>query len=455
MECETKTASRHNRSLDTGLPLSSRRVLVGSARGYGLQYERAQGPSRPHGRLTAHKGRLRRVHRQEASTPTSSTERASNAQRRHPTGDRRQDNLRRHYSEKAQGSATERTLRNERTSSAVDIPPRDFAAPTAIRAAGVSNRPTIRRNSRSNLGARSIRDQSNRFQSPRGASDNQAPWHLSDEFYHEESVTYGLRRQDVQACDSVSWEENSLDQEIVCSPERESESPKLVHASRLAPLGRQLASNGPANVRPDSGHYGLRSRHGEARLSEIQPRLLARRNGDFRVWFRLVSACFVQLNKSPKPAKNITYCFYSVKWSERQDLNLRPLHPQFNRLAEKSHKLMKVNETFKSSCRLKQQLGLKIKDSMLFFVQLNKTGKLATWRIVPTGLPIPHQINHLTPNQGDSHAVSQCNSPPDRPQPYYRSPARQKPSPTIRQFKALGKERPTQIQETEASLAGA
>jgi len=44
---------------------------------------------------------------------------------------------------------------------------------------------------------------------------------------------------------------------------------------------------------------------------------------------------------------------------------------------------MKVNETFKSSCRLKQQLGLKIKDSMLFFVQLNKTGKLATWRIVP------------------------------------------------------------------------
>jgi len=47
---------------------------------------------------------------------------------------------------------------------------------------------------------------------------------------------------------------------------------------------------------------------------------------------------------------------------------------------------MKVNETFKVSGRLKQQYGLKIKDSMLFFVQLNKTGKSVAWRIVLTRL---------------------------------------------------------------------
>jgi hypothetical protein len=81
-----------------------------------------------------------------------------------------------------------------------------------------------------------------------------------------------------------------------------------------------------------------------------------------------------------------------VKWSERQDLNLRPLHPQFSSLPKISRKLLKLNETSKRVSSLRQQTAPKIKDSLLFFVQLNKTGMTAQKGPTPTGLQISKQI---------------------------------------------------------------
>jgi len=105
---------------------------------------------------------------------------------------------------------------------------------------------------------------------------------------------------------------------------------------------------------------------------------------------------FVQLNKQPIRAEILRDCFYWIKWSERQDLNLRPLHPQFSGLPKIIAKLMKLNETSQLRNSLRQQIDPKIKDSLLFFVQLNKTDQTPSREPTPTSVPLSSTINNLT-----------------------------------------------------------